>query len=687
MPTINPSEAFAAGIKRPGVGPFYTIGLLGVTFVMALLPLIYLSLIIGVLYLTYYHATHHLAWATNSQGAGARFVLVKLVAYTIPIFMGAILAFFMVKPFFARRIDQHQPYALNPENEPVLYDFIYRVCAIVGAPLPSLIELDCDINASAGLRGGFKSFFKQDLVLTIGLPLVAGLTAREFAGVLAHEFGHFTQGTAMRLNYIINRVDAWFARVIWERDSWDEWLDETAEDEENSFMALLASCALLGVAISRIILSLLLLFGHGFSCFLSRRMEFHADQFEMRLAGSAAFESITNRLNTLNFLYEVGMRQMRVAWNLSNKLPDNLPQFILNMEGTQAGAHVRKALKGQLGFVKTGLFHTHPSDADRIRAARIANEPGVVTLDAPATDLFENFPVPARIVTTLFYEGIGLPLPMAKMYEVEGAKAAGEPARTGADDTYTAAIDRYFSGIVTPLRPIFPSITKIDDSRIAELVNAILAVPAQINAVSDQVAQACSSFDHADKMMLAAAQDNSGAADGFDIATWRLHREQARRSLHSVLEIYANRLTSALSLLETNAFTQLSNAAEPRRRANEGVRLLLKLQPVLKQADALRVTTTALLRQNANEAAGLARLQEEIADIEAAMREVPCPDDLAKGSSLYQYYRALPAAREPFLATRAEALFNLPMSLYARVLGDLVTIAEETTEKLSAQPA
>ena len=96
MPTINPSEAFAAGIKRPGVGPFYTIGLLGVTFVMALLPLIYLSLIIGVLYLTYYHATHHLAWATNSQGAGARFVLVKLVAYTIPIFMGAILAFVLV---------------------------------------------------------------------------------------------------------------------------------------------------------------------------------------------------------------------------------------------------------------------------------------------------------------------------------------------------------------------------------------------------------------------------------------------------------------------------------------------------------------------------------------------------------------------------------------------------------------
>src|SRR5688572_17505159 len=148
MPSFNPSEAFRAGIKRPGVGPFYTIGVLGVTFVMALLPLIYLGLIFGVLYLTYYHVTRHFAWAWNSEGSPAFFVVVKLFIYIIPIFIGAVLAFFMVKPFFARRIDQHQPYALNPENEPVLSDFIYRVCAIVGAPMPSLIELDCDINAS-----------------------------------------------------------------------------------------------------------------------------------------------------------------------------------------------------------------------------------------------------------------------------------------------------------------------------------------------------------------------------------------------------------------------------------------------------------------------------------------------------------------------------------------------------------
>ena len=52
----------------------------------------------------------------------------------------------------------------------------------------------------------------RDVVLTIGLPLAAGLTIQEFAGVLAHEFGHFAQGAGMKLTYLIRATSAWFAR-------------------------------------------------------------------------------------------------------------------------------------------------------------------------------------------------------------------------------------------------------------------------------------------------------------------------------------------------------------------------------------------------------------------------------------------------------------------------------------------
>jgi Zn-dependent protease with chaperone function len=688
MPNVEPANAFTGGIKKPPVGIFYTAGLLGVTVVMAILPLIYLALIGGVVYLTFYHATHNLSRIMGSgAGVNPRVWLLKGFLYATPIFMGSVLAFFMVKPFFARRIDQHQPYALNPQAEPALYEFIWRICAIVGAPMPSLIELDCRVNASAGLRHGFRSFFGRDLVLTIGLPLVAGLTARELAGVLAHEFGHFTQGTALRLNYIINRIDGWFARLIWERDSWDEWLEELSQNEESGGVALMACFAQFGVWLSRLILTGLLLFGHAFSCFLSRRMEFHADQFEIQLAGSAAFESASERLNALNILQDAALHQMQVTWNLNKRLPDNLPQFIVNIDATQTGTKVRKAMKGQLGFVKTGLFHTHPSDAERVREARAANAPGIVTLDAPATDLFENFPVPARIVTTLFYEGIGLPLPMAKLYAVDVPQVKTEEQAQDDAQVAAAAVDRFFSGVVTPLRPIFPRVApKIEEAQVSETLGAINALPAQIAAISDQVAEACAAFDHADKMMLAAAQEDSGAAEGIELAAWREQREQARRSLRSVLDAYENRIESALALANTDAFARLSKSAvEIRQRVTAAREHLLKMQPLLKSADSLRVATASLVRRDGREAGTVARLREQMADYEAALREIPCPAHFGQAASLFEFFKALPAAQEPFLAPRAEALAHLPMAAYTRILGDLVLLAEEIIEQMNTR--
>ena len=55
-------------------------------------------------------------------------------------------------------------------------------------------------------------------MLTVGLPLVEGLNVRQLGGVLAHEFGHFAQGSGMCLTYLIRSVNAWFGRVAYQRD-------------------------------------------------------------------------------------------------------------------------------------------------------------------------------------------------------------------------------------------------------------------------------------------------------------------------------------------------------------------------------------------------------------------------------------------------------------------------------------
>lgn len=73
-----------------------------------------------------------------------------------------------------------------------------------------------------------------------------------------------------------------------------------------------------------------------------------------------------------------------------------------------------------MGLASTGLFDTHPCDADRIQRARQAAEPGLFQLEAPASILFANFEVLCKQVTQLHYEDdLSLPLIMAKLRPVE----------------------------------------------------------------------------------------------------------------------------------------------------------------------------------------------------------------------------------------------------------------------------
>ena len=105
----------------------------------------------------------------------------------------------MFKPILARPPKTLRGLELTRNGQPFLFRFIERLTGAIGAPMPEEIRVDTQANASASFRRGVRSFLGNDLVLTIGLPLVQGLDLRQFAGVLAHEFGHFAQGGAMRL--------------------------------------------------------------------------------------------------------------------------------------------------------------------------------------------------------------------------------------------------------------------------------------------------------------------------------------------------------------------------------------------------------------------------------------------------------------------------------------------------------
>jgi len=331
-----------------------------------------------------------------------------------------VLVFFMVKPLLARRAPSAQPLAMNPALEPALYALIARICDLVGAPMPRRIDLVCDLNASAGFRRGAASLLGNDLVLTIGLPLVAGLNLQQFAGVIAHEFGHFAQGFGMRLSYIIRCINGWFVRVVYERDAWDIWLEEMGMEAQDAGILIVVNCARLGVGTSRLVLKLLMLLAHAFSCFLLRQMEYDADSYSIKVAGSGATEAATRRMAELGEALDRSYKEMRTTWNLSRRLPEDFPAYLVAQHAKLPAALCQR-IQDRLGLARTRLFDTHPSDGDRIRRARQAGDPGVFHLELPASILLSHFAIISKQVTHLHYaEDLGLVFDAANLRPVEG---------------------------------------------------------------------------------------------------------------------------------------------------------------------------------------------------------------------------------------------------------------------------
>lgn len=431
---------FQGNVPQIPVGPLYHAGLAVVAFAMILLPVIYVGLIGLAAWAVRWHAVEH----TGLLKAGR----IGFFIYIAPLIGGGIMVLFMIKPIFAGRPKRERPLKLKPENEPLLFDFVRRICLAVGAPVPREIHVDSDVNASAGFRHGIWSMAGSDLVLTIGLPLAAGLTPRQFAGVLAHEFGHFAQGAGMRLSFVVRSINSWFARVVYERDAWDAHL--SAWTGELGALVLLAH---LFLWVSRRILWCLMIAGHAISCFLLRQMEFDADRYEAWLAGSDCFEATMRRITALGASHQIALGRLSDAW-AEGRLADNLPAMV-NATFQGLSPDVLKKIDKHIAETETGLMQTHPADKDRIANARRLGQPGLFQpgplgangAEGSAAMLFSNFAELAKLATLRFYKAnLGEKVQKENLFPTEELMG-----RHNVQEQGQKATQRFMQGTASPL--------------------------------------------------------------------------------------------------------------------------------------------------------------------------------------------------------------------------------------------
>jgi Zn-dependent protease with chaperone function len=432
--SVSPPDAFQGRIEPTRVSPLYQAGLGVVALAMVLLPLLYLALIAAMGWLVWWHLKHDGEVFEHVRGRG---YLLAALLYFGPAVAGGIFVLFLIKPLFSRKTKEPKPFVLKPEDQPVLFAFVRKICEQVGAPVPREIRMDSQVNASAGFRRGWLSFFGRDLVLVIGTPLVAGMTMRQLAGVLAHEFGHFAQGAGMRFSYVIRSVNGWFARVVFERDSWDDRLDAWAQSED-WWLKVVFMLAKGGVWLGRRVLWCLMHAGHAISCFMSRQMEFDADSYEAKVAGSAEFGATSRRLRELGVAHAMAMNDAHQTFQ-TRELPDDLNALVLWRERSMP-ADLRQNLEKTAQESKTAWNDTHPADVDRVKAAEALAAPGVFHLEEPAAGLFRDFDALSRAVTRHMYEH-EMELPMNKLSLRDSARMMQDRA---ASDDSGKALERFF---------------------------------------------------------------------------------------------------------------------------------------------------------------------------------------------------------------------------------------------------
>ena len=434
--------AFRGEIRPVRPTMMYRLWIIIIAVVMLILPALYLALVAAVGGAVYWHAVHNVVIFQNVRNIRA-----SLLLYGAPPAAGLVVLGFMLKPFFARSAKQSKVRRIDPNKEPLIVAFVDGVCQSIHAPTPSRIEVDCRVNASARLASWVLSPSKE-LVLTIGLPLVEGLTLRQFTGVLAHEFGHFSQGAGMRLTVLIRSINRWFARVVYERDEWDEMLKGWFDDGNVAVMAVVL-IARGAIWVTRRILWVFMHVGHFVSGFLSRQMEFDADRYETRMVGGATFEATSLRLNELGFASDAAHNDLAESWR-ERRLPDDMSRLI-QVKFAEFPDPLRTAIRDGVLAKKTGLFDTHPCDAERIARAHVEDSKGIFHLDGPATDLFRDFQALSRSTTFDFYRAmLGRDVTKDQLYPVAEAVLNKEVEREGNE-----AIDRFFLGawqIVQPIR-------------------------------------------------------------------------------------------------------------------------------------------------------------------------------------------------------------------------------------------
>ena len=259
-----------------------------------------------VFFMTFYIALMiFFAWATY-QGAlaieagHASFWRILATASSL------LLAVFMLKSLFSvRKSDDPSGVEVTSEDEPRLFEFLHSLADEIGAPKPHRVFITPEVNAAVFYDLSLLNFiFPSKKNLIIGLGLVNVLNVAELKAVLAHEFGHFAQGSMLvgRWVYVAQQI---VTHMVATRD----WLDSIVRFISRFDIRI----AWVGWILGLILWSIRSLMDTLFNIViiaeraLSREMEFNADLVAVSVTGSDALINALHKLQSADHAWQTAL--------------------------------------------------------------------------------------------------------------------------------------------------------------------------------------------------------------------------------------------------------------------------------------------------------------------------------------------------------------------------------------------
>ncbi|MFT3796718.1 M48 family metalloprotease [Flavobacterium sp.] len=334
--------------------------------------------------------------------------------------VGVFIVVFMLKFLFKKnRADYSNLTEIDTEQEPELHQMITDLVEQTQTKFPKRVYVSPEVNASVFYESSFWSMFLPVRKnLHIGLGLVNTTTVSELKGILAHEFGHFSQRLMKVGSYVYN-VNKVIHDILYDNAEYEQSMYQWAN--HSGYFALFTQIAVGFNKGVQGILRMMYNFVNVKHLALSRQMEFHADAIATHIVGSEPMIRSMRRMNLASESYDQVIAfynnnfseaytthnifpQQTAALHFiasNNKIPlvDGLPEVTPDFS--------ERFNKSKLVF--GNQWNSHPSEDERIAAYQQLNVSTQNPDNRPANVLFRNLEALQKRVTGKLFVGVAYP--------------------------------------------------------------------------------------------------------------------------------------------------------------------------------------------------------------------------------------------------------------------------------------